>query len=251
MALDVLMPGGVLAPASPLGMPMAFTLGFTFGMGPCLLACLPWLGTVYLNSDGGLRRSWRVILPVSLGRLTAYTGFALGSAWFGQAVSQAASAGHAGERLGWEVGWVLGAAALLVGLALLSHLKKPTADCSSLVMAGASRPLRFHARPGTPRTLMPGGLFLMGLAMALTPCAPLGVVLVAAAAVADPLPGAGLGLSFGLGAVLVPGLVYGLGAAWFGQQLRLQLGPWRERIQFLSALLLILTGALHLLRPLF
>lgn len=247
MSLDVLMPAGAWAPGAHVGLPMAFTLGLTFGMGPCLLACLPWLGTVYLNSDGGIRDSWRVLLPVSLGRLTAYSGFALASGGFGLAVSQTASAGHAGE----QVGWVLGASALLVGLALLPRLKNTAAACSQPVRAGKPQAVRFHTRPPAPRTLMPGGLFLMGLAMALTPCAPLGVVLVAAAALADPLAGAALGLSFGLGAVLVPGLVYGLGAAWFGQQLRLQLGPWRGRVQLLSAALLIVSGTLHLLRPLF
>ena len=38
------------------------------------------------------------------------------------------------------------------------------------------------------------------------------------------------------------------GAAYFGKRLRQQLGPWRGHIQILSAALLMLTGAVHLLR---
>jgi len=229
MALDVLMP------PAPVGLPLAFTLGLVFGMGPCLLACMPYLGPVFLNSDAGARQSWRLLLPVSLGRLTGYVGFGLASGLAGQAM---------GEAVGAEtVAVVLGLAALLVGLALL---RARGAGCAA---PGRDQPLRrLDGRPGTP--LMPGGLYLMGLAMALTPCAPLGLVLVAAAALASPVGGALLGLAFGLGALLVPNLVYGLGLAYFGRRLREQLGPWRARIELISAALLILTGATHLLRAL-
>jgi cytochrome c biogenesis protein CcdA len=82
----------------------------------------------------------------------------------------------------------------------------------------------------------------MGLSMALTPCAPLGVVLFSATASGTAASGLALGICFGLGAIVVPSLVYGLGVSWFGARLREQLGPWRSRIERLSAGLLILTG---------
>lgn len=231
MALDLLMP----APA-PVGLPMAFTLGLVFGMGPCLLACAPYLGPVFLNSDGGVRRSWRILLPVSLGRLTGYAGFGLACGAAGQVVSE--TVGPA------AVAAVLGIAALMVGGALLRRALKGRTGCVVPHVVGAA-PL---TRKDAAAPLMPGGLYLMGVAMALTPCAPLGVVLVAAAALGSAPGGASLGLVFGLGAVLVPGLVYGLGMAYFGRRLREQLGPWRGRIELLSAGLLIVTGAGHLLQ---
>jgi cytochrome c biogenesis protein CcdA len=248
MALDVLMPLGAAAPAAQIGLPMAFTLGFTFGMGPCLLACLPYLGPVFLNCDGGVRQSWRILLPLSLGRLTGYVGFGLAGGLLGQVVSESIDSS--------QIKLVLGAAALMVGLALLLRVvggRKACGGANSSCSANgkpAVMPLLRLDKPKPPTTLMPGGLYLMGLSMALTPCAPLGVVLVAATALASAGGGALLGLSFGLGAVLVPSLVYGLGVAYFGQRLREQLGPWRNRIQVLSAALLILTGAIHLLRAL-
>lgn len=242
MALDVLMPLGAAAPAAQIGLPMAFTLGFTFGMGPCLLACLPYLGPVFLNCDGGVRQSWRILLPLSLGRLTGYVGFGLAGGLLGQVVSERIDSS--------QVKLVLGAAALMVGLALLWRVVGGRKACGATTVKPTVMPLRRLDQPAPPATLMPGGLYLMGLSMALTPCAPLGVVLLAATALASAGGGALLGLSFGLGAVLVPSLVYGLGVAWFGQRLREQLGPWRNRIQVLSAALLILTGVTHLLRAL-
>lgn len=255
MALDVLMPLGAAVPVAQVGLPMAFTLGFTFGMGPCLLACLPYLGPVFLNCDGGVRQSWRILLPLSLGRLTGYVGFGLAGGLLGQVVSERIDSS--------QIKLVLGAAALMVGLALLWRVIGGRKACGGdHACATSSKPAvmpllrldkpkpRLNPRPAPPTTLMPGGLYLMGLSMALTPCAPLGVVLVAATALASAGGGALLGLSFGLGAVLVPSLVYGLGVAYFGQRLREQLGPWRGRIEMLSATLLILTGAVHLLRAL-
>jgi thiol:disulfide interchange protein DsbD len=245
MTLDVLMPLGAAAPAVHVGLPMAFTLGFAFGMGPCLLACLPYLGTVFLNSDGGVRQSWRILLPLSLGRLTGYVSFGFASGLLGQVFSERIGAG--------QIKLALGMAALMVGVGLLWRVAAGRSRCVAGETRCTPRPTvlkriepRSIAEP--PKTLMPGGLYLMGLSMALTPCAPLGVVLVAATTLASAFGGALLGLSFGLGAVMVPSLVYGLGAAYFSKRLRQQLGPWRGHIQILSAALLMLTGAVHLLR---
>ena len=74
---------------------------------------------------------------------------------------------------------LVGSAAVMVGLALL--WRKPA--CAT---AGTAKsPLRRFDPGAEPRPLPPGGLFLMGLSMALTPCAPLGVVLFSAASSAN------------------------------------------------------------------
>lgn len=220
-----------------VGIPMAMTLGLMFGMGPCLLACFPYLGPVFLSSDGGVRQSWRILLPLSLGRLTAYGGFGLVAGLAGQFV------GQVGDN---PVRLVLGCATLMVGGALLLRGRKST-------VCGAhgnseSIPIRFMPHSAPPRSLMPGGLYLMGIGMALTPCAPLGVVLVSAAVTGSGLHGLALGIGFGTGAIFVPSLAYGIGAAYFGSRLREQLGPWRHRIESTSAALLMLSGAAQLLR---
>ncbi len=226
--------------------PMAAVLGLVFGMGACTLACLPYLGPVFLASDGGIRRSWRILLPFSLGRLAGYAALAT-------------AAGALGEYLGGQIAEaaqvraLIGVAAILIGLALWQR-RTGAATCHGGAAArNDERPLQrveyAHATlPGRGRPLLPGGLLLLGAGMTLTPCAPLGTVLFSAAVSASPWHGLLLGLGFGLGAIFIPSLVYGIGAAWIGARLREQLQHHHVTATRLSAALLVLTGVGNLLR---
>lgn len=215
------------APHTLVGVPMALALGLAYGLGPCLISCLPYLGPVFLARDFGVCRSWRVVLPLALGRLTGYGGFGLAAGVLGHTVRDGASAP--------VLRWLVGGAALMVGLALL--WRRP--GCATGCAAGAT---------AEPRPLLPGGLFLMGVSMAMTPCAPLGVVLFSAATAADAGAGLALGLAFGLGAIVVPTLVYGVLAAYLGQRLRQELAQWLPWLEYSAAGLLIAVGLLNVLR---
>jgi len=266
-----------------VGAPMAAALGFAYGMGPCLISCMPFLGPVFLASDGGIKKSWKIILPLSLGRLVAYSTF-------GATVGMA---GHyvKGSITTDSVRIVVGCAVLMMGLALL--LRKPEKQCTSSTVKlqrmdeiqnqkishrehRESRVLSFYRRdtrqhdkttwfssvisvfsvanhvfrnPGNgTRTLMPGGLFLMGIGMALSPCAPLGLVLFSASMTGSAAGGLLLGLSFGLGAIVIPAIAYGIGMAYLGTQLREQLQNWRPKIERISAFLLVAVGISNLAR---
>jgi thiol:disulfide interchange protein DsbD len=173
-----------------IGLPMAFSLGLMYGLGPCLISCLPYLGPVFLARDFGVCRSWRVVLPLSLGRLLGYGGFGLLAGLAGQSITDDAAAPTL--RL------LVGCAAVMVGSALL--WRRPACTAAG----GGSAPLRRFDAATEPRPLLPGGV--------------------------------------------LPSLVYGLGAAYLGTQLREQLGAWRPRIERLAAALLLLTGFSHLLR---
>ncbi|GAB4299291.1 MAG: hypothetical protein Kow0096_18540 [Thiohalomonadaceae bacterium] len=216
-------------------LPLALALGLVFGFSACTLSCLPYLGPVFLASDGGIRQSWRTVLPFSLGRLSSYAGLGL-------------LAGYAGQYLGDDAGlgsvrWVLGCAAIMVGLALLSR-RTPRRVCATGPVG--EQPLQRH-ESAAPRTLMPGGLFLLGASMALTPCAPLGTVLFSAALTSSAMHGLALGLAFGLGAIALPALIFGIGIAYIGSRLREQLRQWSHGVQRLSAVLLIVVGGVNLL----
>lgn len=229
------MPG--MAIETVIGMPMALSLGLMYGLGPCLVSCLPYLAPVFLARDFGLRRSWRVVLPLSLGRLAGYIGMGLAAGWLGSAVKNGAAAPML--RL------LVGSAAVMIGVALL--WRRPACAAAGGARATVSPLRRFD--PGVePRPLLPGGLFLMGFSMAMTPCAPLGVVLFSATAAGSAIDGALLGLAFGLGAIVVPGLVFGIGAAYVGQRLRERLAHWRPTVERLAAVLLIFVGLSNLLR---
>ena len=221
--------------AVAIGLPMALGLGLVYGLGPCLLSCLPYLGPLFVNADQGIARSWRILLPVSLGRLTVYGGFGAVSGWWGGR--------YVGGVNGWVVHLTVGIALVLVGVALLGR-RSAGAACGSCAPKDEQK-ISWRPRQAAAQA-MPSGLYLMGVGMALTPCAPQGAVLVAAAASGTAWSGAALGLSFGLGAIAAPWLVYGTVVAYVGQQLREQLGRWQPRIEALSAFLLLGTGLVQL-----
>ncbi|MCR4298836.1 MAG: sulfite exporter TauE/SafE family protein [Gallionella sp.] len=219
-----------------VGAPMAAALGFAYGMGPCLISCLPFLGPVFLASDGGIKKSWKIVLPLSLGRLTAYSAFG----------ALAGTLGHyAKDSIATDfIRIVVGCAALMIGLALL--LRKSGKACGQAQTQTVS--LQRMDKRESPQMLMPGGLFLMGIGMALTPCAPLGIVLFSAATSGSAIGGFLLGMSFGLGAIVIPALAYGIGMAYFGARLREQLRGWRPAIERISAFLLVAVGVSNLAR---
>jgi uncharacterized protein len=139
---------------------------------------------------------------------------------------------------------LVGCAVLMMGLALLLRRsdKVCTASNSQVV------PLLRMDNKKSPQMLLPGGLFLMGIGMALSPCAPLGLVLFSASMTGSAAGGLLLGLSFGLGAIVIPAIAYGIGMAYLGTQLREQLQNWRPSIERISALLLVAVGISNLAR---
>ena len=206
----------------------ALLLGLSFGAGPCNIACLPYLGPVFTASGQGIRDSWRTLLPFSLGRLCGYALLGGAAGWAGVLVQD-------WVQSPW-VRWLLGGATILVALSIL--FRKNRHACSP--KKPRQQQVRFEPTPGKP--LLPGGLFLMGTGMALNPCAPLTTVILAAATTASSLAGLSLGICFGLGAVLVPTLIFTFGIAHFSKQLQLHLGRWRGALETSSVGLLILMG---------
>lgn len=216
-----------------VGAPMAAALGFAYGMGPCLISCAPFLGPVFLANEGGIKQSWKLILPLSLGRLTAYATFGAVVGAFGYYAK--------GAVVSDSVRVIVGCAVLMMGMALL--LRGPKKSCG----ASPLQVMRRMDKRDSVQTLMPGGLFLMGIGMTLSPCAPLGVVLFSAAMSGSALGGLALALSFGLGAIVIPALFFGVGIAYLSTGLRQQLNSWRPGIERISAILLIAVGLSNLI----
>ncbi|MCW9015027.1 MAG: sulfite exporter TauE/SafE family protein [Gammaproteobacteria bacterium] len=211
---------------------LAVAMGLIFGLGPCNLSCLPYLGPVFFAREGGVRNSWRTIVPFSLGRMSGYSALGLLSGMLGQVM---------GDSL--DASWVrmfLGSATIMVGIGLLFlTAKKQHKQCHATSTSG------FFKRFGDKlrlQNLLPGGLFFMGLGMALNPCAPLGAIMLASSATASAMLGLTLGFGFGFGAILMPAIIFGVGIAYFGEQIRSQLRDWRAGLEKTSAVLLILMG---------
>ncbi|MFU8787729.1 MAG: sulfite exporter TauE/SafE family protein [Methylobacter sp.] len=206
-----------------------FVLGLVFGMGPCTITCLPFLGPVFLAKQGGLKQSWKIILPFSLGRLSSYATLGALSGMAGASIQKMIKTPM--------VAWFLGGATIAVGLIIFWRTYRRKTGCGS---HGKRPMLQDHP-------LLPSGLFFMGVGMAATPCAPLTTVMITAAATSDGVSGLLLGLSFGAGAVFVPALAFGVGMAYFGQRIRQILYGWRTPLERASALMLVFIGGTTIL----
>jgi len=202
-----------------------FVLGLVFGMGPCTITCMPFLGPVFLAKTGGLNQSWKIIVPFSLGRLSSYTTLGIFSALAGASLQNIINS--------VMVSWLLGGATIAVGLLILWRSYYRKNSCGS------------HGKRATlqDNPLLPSGLFFMGVGMAATPCLPLSTVMLTAATTGSGISGLLLGISFGVGAVIVPALAFGIGMAYFGQRLRHIMHDWRTHLERGSAILLIVIGA--------
>ena len=226
-----------------IGFSSALIMGLAFGAGPCNITCLPYLGPVFLGQKNqGFKGSWKTILPFSLGRLTGYTLLGAVAGGLGLSVTKLIEEGIALQ--------LLGLATILAGLFLLfsGKLNKNKA-CQSRHSNAAvqeQEPVLFRKKPEPARKksglYLSVSLFSMGTGMALNPCLPLLTILSVAATMANPVDGAKLGIAFGLGAVVIPTLFFGLAIAWFSQQVKFNLSEWRKPLEKASAYMLILLG---------
>ena len=209
----------------------ALLLGLGYGAGPCNIACLPYLGPVFAATDGGIHNAWRTLLPFSLGRITGYALLGGVAGGLGLLVEDWLASP-------W-VRWVLGLATVLVALSLLLRRRQGCSKTSCQTTPEVALPSPDNT---TSNNLLPGSLFLMGLGMAMNPCAPLTTVVLASATSASIITGISLGTGFALGAVFVPTWVFAFGVAHFGEQIRRHLTQHRLALENTSVALLVLTG---------
>jgi uncharacterized protein len=216
-----------------LTIPVALITGLAFGAGPCNVTCLPYLGPVFLKGEG-VKKSWRILLPFTLGRLSGYTALGLLAGTAGQTLTELLQSSIAG--------WILGIAAILVGLNLMRSQSSPGHCNKHHTTKEQTVSFNKHITYKQEKALMPSALFFMGTGMALNPCVPLTAILAAAAASGSAISGLSLGLSFGIGAILIPTFVFGLLVAHFGNELKSHLGHLEKYIGTFSGSLLILLG---------
>ncbi|MBF0427524.1 MAG: sulfite exporter TauE/SafE family protein [Magnetococcales bacterium] len=177
-------------------------LGLTMGLTACSAFCLPYFGSWVLGGDG--TRSWNDAGWFFLGRVIAYALLGGMAAALGHVVllSDSPSLG----RL------VLSGVSLLAGLFLLFFSSSP----------GTCHGAKFTHWPP----------LLLGMAVSLVPCPPLGALLVACALSGEIVMGLLHGMIFGLTTSLTPVLLASLLLGHAGRELRGMfpgLAPWLRR----------------------
>lgn len=219
----------------------ALLMGLAFGAGPCNITCLPFLGPVFLRESGGEGADWRTIIPFSLGRLTSYSLLGAIAGSFGYAATVWIENGPAAQ--------ILGIATIIIGVMMMRRKAGSTSCHSRHGHQASSVESEVAIQPGMqkkdkPRPLFSISLFGMGAGMALNPCVPLATVLTVSAAMATPASGLMLGLAFGLGAVAIPTLIFGIAVAHFGAQIRYHLSNWSGRLEQVAGGMLVLLGSI-------
>ncbi len=217
----------------------ALLMGLAFGAGPCNITCLPFLGPVFLRESGGEGADWRTIIPFSLGRLTSYSALGAIAGSFGYAATVWIENGPAAQ--------ILGIATIIIGVLMLRR-KAGAKSCHGGEGHAASNESEVVIQPAVQkqqkaRPLFSLSLFGMGAGMALNPCVPLATVLTVSAAMATPTGGLMLGLAFGLGAVAIPTVIFGIAVAHFGAQIRYHLSNWSGRLEQVAGGMLVLLGS--------
>lgn len=267
---------GLIEAGGAGGLLGALLLGLTMGLTACTVTCLPFMGTWVLGRAGGRGEALRHTGAFILGRVLAYAALGALAGAFGSALNQTL-AGNLGQR-------AIGAASLVAGLWLLLPLLRggggaagqgmEQATAESTVSGSAEGTAGGTAggtgRQGTgrqgsvqtvtlhPRGSLPGPArgcaarraavppLLLGLALSLTPCAPLGWLLGICALAGSPWSGLGQGLAFGIGAAATPLLLLVPACGSFGRAL-LEEREWlRFWLRLAAAGVLIFLGSRRL-----
>ena len=203
-----------------------FVIGFSYGSTACMFSCMPFLSPLLVNNSNNIREAVNIVLPFSLGRVFTYTLIA---------ITAFSSAGLAKAILNDNTVFqlTLGAFTLFMGLFMLYRIvKKDKKSCSS------NAPM--------PNTHASGkfGLFGIGALVSINPCAPVLTLITLSASSASLSNAVGMGISFGLGAVLVPFLFYGFFLSNIIRGLLIEFKSYARIIEIMASLLLIIVGVL-------
>ncbi len=218
----------------------AFVLGLSFGAGPCSVTCLPFLGPMFVSGGSGWHQRLNILLPFTLGRLTGYSTLGIVAGLAGYAAT---------ELIHTQVAsLLLGSATMVAGIMLLYRISKSDNACrriSNTCQSGNKPVILNHIQQNQPFVFTQWlSRFFIGFGLALNPCLPLTTILTAAAATASWSGGLSLGFSFGIGAVLLPTLIYAVVVAHLGEQIKHHAAQWRTTLENSAAVMLITLGAM-------
>lgn len=206
-----------------------FILGLSYGATACMFSCMPFLTPILINNSNNVRESLSIMLPFSLGRIFSYTIIAmlsLSGAAFIKAIL--------GDTTDFQI--VLGGFTTFMGLSMLySTLNKRNKSCSS-------NNSTLLGKLSTSRA----GLFGIGILISISPCSAIMTLVAMSANGSSFFNAASMGISFGLGAVLVPFLFYGFFLSTLMRGLLIEFKSYAKAIEIGASLLLITVGILVL-----
>lgn len=200
-----------------------FLIGLTSGATACMFSCMPFLAPLLMTHSKNLKQATQVVLPFSLGRIFSYTMIAMAAS-----LSSALVKSILEDNGLFQV--LLGTLTMLMGIFLLLRTL-------------SNRGKRCHTSPCHSQNVKGAlGIFGIGVLVSLNPCAPIVTLIALSANTTMWTSAASYGLSFGLGAVLVPFIVYTLIVGTIVQGLIEQFRKYIKYIEIFAAGLLIVIG---------
>lgn len=221
----------------PGNMPIEFTaacftallLGMTTGISQCTVFCAPFISTYVMGTREGAVDGLKSFFIFSAGRVFMYAMLGLGTGFIGAAFT--------GMGRNFKYGSIIyGGALILIGLLMLMRsvcVCKKSEDKNGwfAFLSG-----RFAFNPTTH-------LFVMGTALAVIPCPPMGAMLLYSLKMPSVMSGSMLMLLFGIGTAVSPLIIICTVAGWFSGKIKTEAPQYRMMFQRISGLILILLGA--------
>jgi cytochrome c biogenesis protein CcdA len=185
---------------------------------------MPFLSPLLVNNSNNFRQSVNIVLPFSLGRIFTYTLIAIAAVSGAGFVKAVLNDGKIFQ-------WLLGVLTLFMGIFMLYRIwKKNTKSCS------------VNSSISNNATTSKFGLFGIGALVSINPCAPI-LTLIALSANSGSVSNAiAMGVSFGLGAVLIPFLFYGFFLSNVLRGLLVEFKSYAKIIEIAASLLLVVVG---------
>ena len=189
-----------------------------------MFSCMPFLAPVLVKNSHTLKQSFHTIIPFSLGRVFSYTLIAISAMGAASFVKNALNDNAVFQT-------ILGVFTLFMGFTMLyKTLKQEQNSCAATPNIEANTKQTFFS------------LFSIGALLALNPCTPLLTLIALSANATSFAHASGMGLFFGVGAVMVPTLFYGFFLSTLIRGLLVEFKTHAKKIEIAAALLLMVVG---------
>lgn len=202
-----------------------FIIGLSYGATACMFSCMPFLAPLLLSNSKNFKESFRIVFPFSLGRIFTYMIIAIVASSSSVFIKSILN-----DNEIFQV--ILGLFTIFIGLVVLFGALKNKSNCKS----------GFHTDASKSKGIF--SLFIIGALVSLNPCAPILTLIALSSTTAIVSSAAFYGVSFGLGAVLVPFIFYTFFVGNIFRGIVEQFKSYTKHIQVFASFLLIFVGVM-------
>ncbi|MCX6072770.1 MAG: sulfite exporter TauE/SafE family protein [Campylobacterales bacterium] len=196
-----------------------FLVALSYGATACMLTCMPLLSPILLANSTTRQQSLKVLLPISLGRISGYIFLSLiaylGATRMKSLISDTTS-----------MGYMLGSVTLILAGRLWFSLRASASCCSSI--------------PTIPQGNV--ALFMTGMLLSMSICAPVVTMMTLSATTTSVGWAIAYGLAFGLGATLLWFLFFSVVLTAILKESLNHLSQYRNILQHIAPILLAGVG---------